>query len=150
YAYSDDLSPEKIRKAARVAACIASGPSKVDKTGFEEAQKRDLYPVLSAPNEASFTERVEMVKRADAAARAYDPRIFEVQATYVDSLRQVLVATSDGVLSFDRQPMARISVAAMAREDGGNPHRGQSGGGGRVGLDFFQGDKSPEHYAREA
>src|ERR1700690_372067 len=41
YAYSDDLSPEKIRKAARVAACIASGPSKVDKTGFQgEARRR--------------------------------------------------------------------------------------------------------------
>ena len=39
YAYSDDLSPEKIRKAARVAACIAKGPSKVDKTGFEEAHQ---------------------------------------------------------------------------------------------------------------
>src|SRR5919199_6397762 len=32
YAYSDDLSPEKIRKAARVAACIASGPTTVEKT----------------------------------------------------------------------------------------------------------------------
>src|SRR5713101_7358359 len=50
YAYSDDLSPEKIRRAARVAACIAKGPSKVDKTGFEEANKRDLYPILQAPN----------------------------------------------------------------------------------------------------
>src|SRR5689334_25413555 len=30
YAYSDNLSPEKIRKAAQVAAHIASGPSKVD------------------------------------------------------------------------------------------------------------------------
>src|SRR6266571_4104264 len=46
YAYSDDLSPEKIRKAARVAAYIANGPSKVDKTGFEEARRRDLYPVV--------------------------------------------------------------------------------------------------------
>src|SRR5215470_14723913 len=36
YAYSDDLSPEKIRKAARVAAQIAKGPAKVDKAGFEE------------------------------------------------------------------------------------------------------------------
>src|ERR1051326_7995656 len=43
YAYSDDLSPEKIRKAARVAACIAAGPSKVDKTSLEEGQKRNLY-----------------------------------------------------------------------------------------------------------
>src|SRR3974390_525149 len=31
YAYSDDLSPEKVRKAARVAAHIAAGPSKVEK-----------------------------------------------------------------------------------------------------------------------
>src|SRR3954468_4543931 len=30
YAYSDDLSPEKVRKAARVAAHIAAGPSKVE------------------------------------------------------------------------------------------------------------------------
>src|SRR6267154_4901026 len=30
YAYSDDLSPEKIRHAAQVAAMIASGPSKVE------------------------------------------------------------------------------------------------------------------------
>src|SRR5271155_2837430 len=36
YAYSGDLSPEKIMSAARVAACIASGPSKVEKTGFQE------------------------------------------------------------------------------------------------------------------
>src|SRR3989440_10294809 len=82
YAYSDDLSPEKIRKAARVAACIAAGPSKVDKTSLEEGQKRNLYPVFTAPHETAFADRVELVKRADAAARAYDSRIFQVQATY--------------------------------------------------------------------
>src|SRR5579864_4682039 len=36
YAYSDDLSPDKIRKAARVAACIARGPATVVKSGFQE------------------------------------------------------------------------------------------------------------------
>src|ERR1700727_295389 len=84
YAYSDDLSPEKIRKAAKVAACIASGPSKVDKTEFEEARRRDLYPVLMAPSETSLAERVEFVKRADRAARALDKRVFQVQASYAD------------------------------------------------------------------
>src|SRR5579863_8755876 len=33
YAYSDDLSPEKVRKAARVAARIAQGPASIMKTG---------------------------------------------------------------------------------------------------------------------
>src|SRR3954453_1569178 len=36
YAYSDDLAPEKIKKAARVAAHIAAGPSKVEKFGLNE------------------------------------------------------------------------------------------------------------------
>ena len=150
YAYSDDLSPEKIRKAARVAACIAAGPAKVEKTPLSEGRKRNLYPVLTAPNETGFLERVDLVKRAEAAARAYDPRIFQVQATYADSLRHVLVATSDGVLNFDRQPMARLSVAALARENGGAPQQGYSGGGGRVELDYFWNEKTPEFFAREA
>src|ERR1700687_5302314 len=47
YAYSDDLSPEKIRKAARIAACIAAGPAKVDKTSLHEGPRRNLYPVVT-------------------------------------------------------------------------------------------------------
>src|SRR6516164_1067638 len=54
YAYSDDLSPEKIKKAARVAACIASGPSKVESFDLNEGVKHNLYPVLTAPAEAAF------------------------------------------------------------------------------------------------
>src|SRR5687767_15350840 len=57
YAYSDDLSPERIRKAAKVAACIANGPTQVDKTGLYEGPKRDLYPLLVAPGETSLAER---------------------------------------------------------------------------------------------
>src|ERR1035438_6512426 len=76
YAYSDDLSPEKIRHAAQVAACIAAGPAKIDQTPLQEGQKRNLYPVLTAPNETAFAARVQLAQRADIAARAYDPRIF--------------------------------------------------------------------------
>jgi TldD protein len=150
YAYSDDLSPEKIRKAARVAAHIAKGPATIVKTGFEETRQHNLYPMLSAPHETGLAERVELVKRADLAARAYDPRVFQVQATYADSLRNVLVATSEGRLSFDRQPMARMSVSALARQGDGAPQHGHSGGGGRVTLEFFEKEKTPEHFAREA
>src|SRR5215468_5393043 len=141
YAYSDDLSPEKIRKAARVAAHIASAPSKVEKFDLNEGARHNLYPILTAPTETAFADRVELVKRADRAARAYDPRIFQVQAVYADNLRQVMVATSDGRLSLDRQPLARLSVSALARQDGGPPQRGHSGGGGRIDLNYFLNEK---------
>ena len=150
YAYSDDLSPERIKKAAQVAAHIAKGPSKVDKFELSEGNRHNLYPVLTAPTETAFSERVDLVKRADRAARAYDSRVFQVQAAYADNLRQVMVATSTGVITLDRQPLARMSVSVLARQNGGAPQRGHAGGGGRVELDFFLKEKTPEHFAHEA
>jgi TldD protein len=150
YAYTDDLSPDRIRKAARVASCIARGPSAVVKSPLEEPAAKQLYPLVTAPGETGLEQRVDLVKRADKAARESDSKIFQVQAYYGDSLRHVLVATSDGTLAFDRQPMARIDVVALARQNGGPPQRGHAGGGGRVGLEYFTGAKSPEHFAREA
>lgn len=149
YAYSDDLAPEKITKAARVAALIASGPSKVAKTGMEEGRTRDLYPIVTAPTETPLAERVQLVKRADRAAREADPRVFLVQVLYTDNIRHVLVATSDGTLTADRQPLTRLGLTVFARKDDGIPQNGQAGGGGRVGLEFFN-RKTPEYFAREA
>src|SRR6201985_4010467 len=87
--------------------------------------------------------------RADKAARAYDPRIQEVRASYADELRNILVVASDGTFAEDSQPLARMNVSCIAKTDG-NSARGTSGGGGRVALDFFFGEKTPEYFARES
>lgn len=150
YAYTDDLSPERLRKAARTAACIAAGPAQAVRSGLEPAAKRDLYSVAVPACDTTLAERTALVLRADAAARAHDPRVFQVQASFADSLRQVLVAGSDGRMVWDTQPMARMNVSVLAREEGGQPQYGYAGGGGRVGLEFFTGDSSPEAFAREA
>ncbi|MEZ5355773.1 MAG: metalloprotease TldD [Bryobacteraceae bacterium] len=150
YAYSDALEPERIRHAARVAACIAEGPASVAKTGFEYSDVRNLYPLVTPPADVPLAERVKLVVRADEAGRSYDPRVFQVQASYVDAVKHVLVATSDGKLSFDHQPMARMAVSVLAREPDGVPQRGYAGGGGRVELAFFDEEKTPEYFAREA
>jgi TldD protein len=148
YAYTSDLSPEKIREAARTAACIAAGPARVLEAGLAEAPRHALYEL--APEPASLTARLALIRRADEAARAADARVFQVVAGLVDAVSHILVATSDGRLAADDQPMARLSVAALARNAGGAPQRGMSGGGGRAGLDMFTGDRSPEAFAREA
>src|SRR5439155_6570414 len=93
--------------------------------------------------------KLDLVARADRAARAYDPRIREVRAAYGDQVRHVLVAGSDGRVVTDFQPLVRLSVFTITK-DGARLQSGSSGGGGRVGLEFFQGEKSPENFAREA
>src|SRR4029077_5095914 len=62
--------------------------------------------------------------------------------------REILLATSSGKLVHDRQPMVRFSVSVIA-ESNGKRQSGGSGGGGRLGVEYFDG-KSPEWHAQEA
>ena len=153
YAYTDDLSPERILHAARTAALIASGPAKTPVVGLNQKPARSLYPVTLPSVDAEITAKVELVMRGDTAARAFDPRIKEVRASYADELRHILVVASDGTFAEDSQPLARMNVSCIAKAEGKNGQqsgRGSSGGGGRVALDFFFGEKTPEYFAKEA
>ena len=57
---------------------------------------------------------------------------------------------SDGSFAEDAQPLARMSVFCIAKSESAGSARGSAGGGGRVSLDYFQGETSPEHFAKEA
>jgi len=147
FAYTDDLSPERLLHAARTAALIASGPATQSIQGFTEPNAGRLYP--AAGIDVGIAARLELVQRADRAARAFDHRITQVRAGFNDELRRILIAASDGTFASDTQPLARLNVFVIAK-DAHNTTRGTSGGGGRVHLDFFTGNKSPEHFAQEA
>ena len=150
YAYSDDLSPEKILKAARIAARIASGPARVSTVGLSTVESaHNFYSVPTPSTDRELGEKLELVRRGDQAARAHDARIRQVRVTYGDQVRHVLIAASDGRVVTDLQPLVRFSIFTIAEENG-KRQSGSSGGGGRVGLEFFQGEQSPEHFAAEA
>jgi TldD protein len=149
YAYTDNLSPERLLHAARTAALIASGPAKETVQGFVETPMADLYPVPVGGFSLDLAARLELILRADRAARAYDPRIVQVRSSYSEELRRILIAASDGAFASDTQPLCRLNVFVIAKE-GANLTKGSTGAGGRAGLDQFQGSKSPEHLAQEA
>ncbi len=149
YAYTDNLSPERLLHAARTAALIASGPAKQPVQGFAETAGADLYPVPLGGYDLDLAARLELILRADRAARAFDPRIVQVKASYAEELRRILICASDGAFATDTQPLCRLNVFVIAKEDT-NTTKGSAGGGGRAGLEQFVGTKSPEGLAREA
>ncbi len=153
YSYTDELTEEKLLHAARTAALIADGPSTVTVQPFVTASAHTLYPV--ALTDVSIAARLALVQRADRAARAADPRITQVRAGFNDEIRHILVVASDGTYAADTQPLSRFSVGVLAKDpaaDGGKgaSARGSSGGGGRVELSFYETDKTPEYFAKEA
>src|SRR5579884_2728420 len=123
YAYTDDLAPNRILHAARTAALIASGPAKTPVVGFNRKAARSLYPVTLPSVDADITAKVDLVMRADRAARAYDQRVKEVRASYADELRHILVVGSDGTFAEDTQPLARMSVSCIAKTDGNSARK---------------------------
>jgi TldD protein len=148
FAYTDELSPERLLRAARTAALIANGPQTQRVQGFtHQSSSPSLYPMVSA--DAEIAAKLKLIERANKAARDFDPRIVQVRCGINDELRRILIAASDGTFASDTQPLARFNVFVIAK-DSANTAKGTSGGGGRVGIDFFEGDKSPEHFAREA
>jgi TldD protein len=149
YAYTDDLAPDKVLHAAKTAAMIASGPAKTPVVDLKENRRHDLYPIGVSSVDTDIQQKLSLVMRADAAARAYDSRIKEVRASYADELKRMLVIASDGTFAEDVQPLTRMSVFVIAKT-GDNSARGTAGGGGRYALDFFTTDKTPEHFAKEA
>jgi TldD protein len=149
YAYTDDLSADRLLRAARTAALIANGPATQTVQGFTETEVPSLYPAPAADLDTDLASKLDLVMRADRAARKYDPRVTQVRASYADELRRILVAASDGTYASDTQPLARMNVFVLAK-DANRTTKGSSGGGGRVEIGYFTGPKGPEHFAEEA
>lgn len=148
YAYSDDLSPEKLREAARVAAYIAEGGKTNAPVSVARQTGPEFYPIRHAASDADVRAKVQLVQRANQAAYEYDPRVRQVQVGFIDSAKHILVANSEGVYITDYQPMLRFQVVVLAVE-GGEAQSAFYGGGGRIGMEYFEAN-TPECIAVEA
>jgi len=71
------------------------------------------------PGEVAKAAKLELLRRADEAARSAGNAISQVNAGYGDSRRRILVATSEGRLAEDDQVRTRFSVSCVASGDTG-------------------------------
>ena len=144
FAYSDELTKKDLEIAADTARYIANSP-KGDSPVPVPTQRRptrDLYPMEQAKAEVATAERVALLNEIDAEARRYDPRIKNVMASFNTEYKVVAVATSDGTLVTDIQPLSRLQITCIA-EDGDNRQVGSFGGGGRVAFEFYREGRAP-------
>lgn len=149
-AYTDAITFDGIRRAAETASHIARSGGVTEPLGINTTpDAHDLYSIEEPLSSVDLARKIELIREGDRAARDFDRRIREVQASLADEFKYVMIATSDGRLAGDVQPLVRMGIACIADEDG-NRQVGRSGGGGRVGIDFFGGELSAEYFGREA
>ena len=150
FGYSDDISLSSLRDtAAAVRAIGASGQNRRVKLAKPKlATSRRLYPDLDPIGTLGSADKVQMLEQVERWARAKDPRVVQVMAGLACEYDVVLIARLDGTLAADVRPLIRLSVTAIAEQDG-RREVGSFGGGGRFGLDYFD-EALLRHYVDEA
>ncbi|HEU4342845.1 MAG TPA: metalloprotease TldD [Candidatus Binatia bacterium] len=151
YAYTDDITIENLELAARTAQYIAQKresqlPVPV---GEPKASSHDLYPIKTPVNDVSLERKVSLLYEIDKFARALDPRVKNVFVSLASESKIILVASSQGRVVGDIQPLTRLNVTCIA-EESGNRQVGSFGGGGRAEFSFLVDARDYERYAREA
>jgi TldD protein len=147
YAYSDEVTVDRMRLAAEAARAIAHGggdaPAAVQ-VG-RPVTRHSLYELESTPLEVPLEERAKLLNEVDRVAREFDPRVKSVMASFAAERKIVMVVNSEGRIAADLQPLCRLNVTVIAEDDKGR-QAGSSGGGGRVEWSFFfEGERWREH-----
>lgn len=119
YAHTADLSEPGLLAAAKAASAVA-------REGGGGSRRVALAPGHPAarpggvlPADVSKHDKLELLVRADDAARSTGSSVSQVQAGYGDSRRRRLIASSDGVLAEDDQVRTRVNVVCVATGDTG-------------------------------
>lgn len=148
FAYTEDLTWEAMKRAAETASLIAKAGGGQAHVELRPKALTHRYDLDAFSVDRPGAEKRALLERASAAALAANPLVVKAEASFAEELREILIATSDGILASDVQPLFRMGVRAIA-EKSGKRQEGSSGGGGRMTFGYFD-DKSPEHHGREA
>jgi TldD protein len=148
YAYTEDLTWDAMRRAAETAAQIATGTGGREKIELRPRTVARRYELPAVSLDVPGLDKRALLERASKAALGFGPEIIKAEASFAEEVREILVATSDGVVAHDVQPLMRFGVRVVAERDG-KRQEGSSGGGGRMTLGYFD-DRSPEQHARAA
>jgi TldD protein len=151
YAYADGFAAADAREAARVAARIArEGRAATAGRTFRAVDSPAPF-TLGRPASTALDEsaRVDLLRRADAAARGTDARVREVTVNFGTVTKAFLVANSDGTWAEDATYLSRLVVSALAI-DGQQRQEGTTFAGGQVEASYYETQRTPEAVGAEA
>ena len=127
FAHTADLSESGLLKAAEAAsavarsggggtATVAVGPLRAGGPSGSGSRDGDCSGL---PGLASKGDSLDLLRRADEAARGSNAAITQVQAASGGSRRRVLIANSEGLYARDEQARTRFVVSCVASGDTG-------------------------------
>jgi TldD protein len=150
FSYTDNPTVGNLLKAASQAEEIMeygkpSSPEPIE----GKKEKRDLYKITTSPLVIGLKEKIGLIRKANDAAKAYDPRIENVRIALHVEDRTIIIAPSIGDLIVDYRPLIRLDVNCLSVQ-GNRRENGSTGGGGRQEFEYFVKDEFWKQIAEDA
>jgi TldD protein len=137
FAHTADLSEMGLIAAAEAAAAAARGGG--GGTNVVALTRRSAsrgYEIETFPGDVPKAQKVELLLRANDAARSVGDAISQVSVSYGDNRRRILVANSDGLFVEDDTVRTFFAVSCVATGDTGM-QTGRESVGHTIGFELF-------------
>lgn len=137
FAHTADLSEAGLIAAAEAAAAAARGGG--GGTNVVALTRRSAsrgYDIETFPGDVPKAQKVELLLRANDAARSVGDAISQVSVSYGDNRRRILVANSDGLIVEDDTVRTFFAVSCVATGDTGM-QTGRESVGHTIGFELF-------------
>lgn len=144
-----DLSREGLLRAADRAAGALSGAPVGRPVQLRERIFGDIHPIRIVPSSVPNEDKIQLLKEACFTAKAYSTEIAQVTGNFLDVDHNIMIANSDGLYTQDRQIRTRLTVNAIAYQNGEN-QSGSCSLGRRMGMETFQDVITPREIGQKA
>ena len=124
-----------LRCAEQAAEALGQGSAAMDIV-LKERISGNIHPVKVVPSSVSNKEKVAIVKDGYFAAKEYSESVVQVSANLIEVDHNILIASTEGLYTQDRQIRTRMAVSAVA-ENNGETQTGSASPGRRMGLEMF-------------
>lgn len=94
------------------------------------------FIIKMLPDKIPMAKKINLVEKANRAARLFDPCIKQVSVSYRDSTQKVRIATSEGIIAEDER-IHTLSVIHIIASDKGVIQTGYETAGGHIGFELF-------------
>jgi TldD protein len=148
YAYTEEITEEKLMRAAEVASFVALNGNITTPVSISDGKLPSFITVQQPLGDVADEKRIEIMKRADQAAMDYDKRIKMAMINYYDEVRGRVIANSEGVYLQDELPLLFFIVQTMS-DDGKARHMSRERLSKHMGFEMFD-QFTPEVVAQRA
>jgi TldD protein len=118
YAYSENITPDAMLKAARTAANIADSSARFSPVNINEYISPNYYPLKTSWEETSVKEKIPFVQRMNDKIFAADKQVIKVNAVLGDSTSYILFFNSEGLMAYDYRPMVLLYGVCIMEKNG--------------------------------